>query len=135
MLHAAPPAAPQEPVEYMSSEEHVRRAINHCPSVWTGMSPYLSLTHVDLVFYTLFSMVTSYMPCTGTMALKADTAGVEMFYLCGNQELPAQALPVEEEGLYLLRIVQRMRLEKLQLEGVDRKMNVSSWQIPKLISL
>lgn len=61
---------------------------------------------------------------TGTLALKAFTAGVEMFFLCGNQSLPEQALPDEEEGLYLLKIVQRMRLEKQQLDGVDRKMEV-----------
>lgn len=62
---------------------------------------------------------------TGTLALKTDTAGVEMFFLCGNQSLPELALPAEEEGLCLLRIVQRMRLERQQLDGVDRKMEVS----------
>lgn len=61
---------------------------------------------------------------SGTLALKADTAGVEMFFLCGNESLPALALPAEEEGLCLLRIVQRMRLEKHQLDGVDNKMQV-----------
>ena len=61
----------------------------------------------------------------GTLALKTDTANVEMFFLCGNQSLADLALPAEEEGLCLLRIAQRMKLEKQQLDGVDGKMKVS----------
>lgn len=56
--------------------------------------------------------------------MKADTANVKMFFMCGNESLPSLALPAEEEGLCLLRIVQRMRLEAQQLDGVDRKMEV-----------
>ena len=64
-------------------------------------------------------------PCLlGTLALKTDTAGVEMFFLCGNRSLPELALPAEEGGLCLLRIAQRMKLEKQQLDGVDGKMKV-----------
>jgi len=70
---------------------------------------------------------------TGTLALKTDTAGVEMFYLCGNQALPDLALPAEEGGLCLLKISQRMKLEKPQLEGLDWKIKVShTTGIPKL---
>jgi len=69
----------------------------------------------------------------GTLALKADTAGVEMFFLCGNSSLPELALPAEEQGLCLLRIVQRMRLEQQQLEGVDRKMEVRHEPIDQFV--
>lgn len=92
-----PPPSTQEqmPSPYMPVEDSLRRSLSRYPVVWQG-----------------------------TLALKADTAGVEMFFLCGNEELPERALPAEEEGLCLLRIAQRMRLEKQQLDGVDRKMEV-----------
>ncbi|KAA0711704.1 Msx2-interacting protein SMART/HDAC1-associated repressor protein SPEN -like protein [Triplophysa tibetana] len=57
----------------------------------------------------------------GLLALKNDTAAVQLHFLCGNKALGLRSLPVPESG-GILRIVQRMRLEAQQLEGVTRRM-------------
>lgn len=59
----------------------------------------------------------------GLLALKNDTAAVQLHFLCGNKALGLRSLPVPESG-GILRIVQRMRLEAQQLEGVTRRMTV-----------
>nr|XP_055073310.1 msx2-interacting protein isoform X1 [Misgurnus anguillicaudatus] len=57
----------------------------------------------------------------GLLALKNDTAAVQLHFLCGNKALGMRSLPLPESG-GILRIVQRMRLEAQQLEGVTRRM-------------
>lgn len=54
----------------------------------------------------------------GLLALKNDTAAVQLHFVCGNKTLAQRSL----EGGPLLRIVQRMRLEASQLESVARRM-------------
>ncbi|XP_017543364.2 msx2-interacting protein isoform X1 [Pygocentrus nattereri] len=61
----------------------------------------------------------------GLLALKNDTAAVQLHFVCGNKSLGLRSLPVPETGA-LLRIVQRMRLETPQLEGVARRMTGES---------
>ncbi|XP_012719218.2 msx2-interacting protein isoform X1 [Fundulus heteroclitus] len=61
----------------------------------------------------------------GLLALKNDTAAVQLHFVCGNQALTHRSLPVQEGGA-LLRIVQRMRLEASQLESVARRMTGDS---------
>ncbi|XP_051977693.1 msx2-interacting protein-like isoform X2 [Xyrauchen texanus] len=61
----------------------------------------------------------------GLLALKNDTAAVQLHFLCGNKALGLRSLPVPESG-GMLRIVQRMRLEAQQLEGVARRMTGES---------
>lgn len=60
----------------------------------------------------------------GLLALKNDTAAVQLHFVCGNKALAHRSLPLQEGGA-LLRIVQRMRLEASQLESVARRMTVS----------
>lgn len=60
----------------------------------------------------------------GLLALKNETAAVQLHFVCGNKSLGLRSLPVPETGPPL-RIVQRMRLETQQLEGVARRMTVS----------
>ncbi|KAF7693513.1 hypothetical protein HF521_008829 [Silurus meridionalis] len=61
----------------------------------------------------------------GLLALKNETAAVQLHFVCGNKSLGLRSLPVPETGPPL-RIVQRMRLETQQLEGVARRMTGES---------
>uniref|UniRef100_A0A3P9IY35 Msx2-interacting protein n=1 Tax=Oryzias latipes TaxID=8090 RepID=A0A3P9IY35_ORYLA len=61
----------------------------------------------------------------GLLALKNDTAAVQLHFVCGNKALGHRSLPMQEGGA-LLRIVQRMRLEASQLESVARRMTGDS---------
>ncbi|KAJ8260212.1 hypothetical protein GJAV_G00178400 [Gymnothorax javanicus] len=61
----------------------------------------------------------------GHLALKNDSAAVQLHFVCGNNALAHRSLPPPEGGP-LLRIAQRMRLEGSQLEGVARRMTVDS---------
>lgn len=60
------------------------------------------------------------------MALKNDTAAVQLHFVSGNNVLAHRSLPAPEGGPPL-RIAQRMRLEASQLEGVARRMMVRGW--------
>ena len=62
---------------------------------------------------------------TGTLLLKNTTAVMKMHFVSGCYDVAKGALPNGPDGT-LIRIVQRMRLEPVQLEGVARKMTVSS---------
>ncbi|XP_029007120.1 msx2-interacting protein isoform X2 [Betta splendens] len=61
----------------------------------------------------------------GLLALKNDTAAVQLHFVCGNKALAHRSLPLQDGGA-LLRIVQRMRLEASQLESVARRMTGDS---------
>ncbi|XP_067328806.1 msx2-interacting protein [Anolis sagrei] len=61
----------------------------------------------------------------GLLALKNDTAAVQLHFVSGNNVLAHRSLPAPEGGPPL-RIAQRMRLEASQLEGVARRMTVES---------
>ena len=56
---------------------------------------------------------------TGTLGLKNDMANVRLHYVSGNRDLARASLP--DKGS-TLKIMQRMRLEDSQLDGVARKM-------------
>ena len=57
--------------------------------------------------------------------LKNDAAAVQLHFLSGNLQLAQGSLPSQgEQHTPVLRIAQRMRLEKTQLEGVDRRIQV-----------
>ncbi|XP_032237951.2 msx2-interacting protein [Nematostella vectensis] len=64
----------------------------------------------------------------GLVALKNDTAAVQMHYLSGNSRLAEASLPQAPAAQAMatvpppLRIAQRMKLEQSQLEGVVRRM-------------
>lgn len=62
----------------------------------------------------------------GLLALKNDTAAVQLHFVSGNNVLAHRSLPAPEGGPPL-RIAQRMRLEASQLEGVARRMMVRAW--------
>lgn len=59
----------------------------------------------------------------GLLALKNDTAAVQLHFVSGNNVLAHRSLPLSDGGPPL-RIAQRMRLEVTQLEGVARRMTV-----------
>ncbi|XP_036600210.1 msx2-interacting protein isoform X3 [Trichosurus vulpecula] len=61
----------------------------------------------------------------GLLALKNDTAAVQLHFVSGNNVLAHRSLPTSEVGPPL-RIAQRMRLEASQLEGVTRRMKVET---------
>lgn len=57
--------------------------------------------------------------------LKNDAAAVQLHFLSGNVQLANSSLPQQtEQKTPVLRISQRMRLEKTQLDGVDRRIQV-----------
>lgn len=65
----------------------------------------------------------------GLLALKNDSAAVQMHYLAGNGRLAEVSLPqTPANGIGSvpppIRIAQRMKLEPSQLEGVIRRMQV-----------
>lgn len=62
----------------------------------------------------------------GHLALKNDSAAVQLHFVSGNNVLTHRSLPPSEGGPPL-RIAQRMRLEASQLEGVARRMTVSTF--------
>ena len=62
----------------------------------------------------------------GLLMLKNDSAAVQLHFLSGNVQLAKSSLPLQQsdQAMPILRISQRMRLEKTQLEGVDRRIQV-----------
>lgn len=59
--------------------------------------------------------------------LKNDSAAVQLHFLSGNVQLAKSSLPQQpDQAMPVLRISQRMRLEKTQLEGVDRRIQVKA---------
>ena len=68
----------------------------------------------------------------GHLNLKNDSAAVQLHFLSGNVQLAKLSLPQPtEQSTPTLKIAQRMRLEKTQLEGVGRRMQVSRSRIKK----
>lgn len=62
----------------------------------------------------------------GHLSLKNDAAAVQLHFLSGNAGLAKQSLPAPvDQRTPVLRIDKRMRLEPTQLEGVERRMQVS----------
>ncbi|XP_041744458.2 msx2-interacting protein isoform X5 [Coregonus clupeaformis] len=70
----------------------------------------------------------------GLLALKNDQAAVQLHFVCGNKGLALRSLPLPEGGA-LLRIVQRMRLEASQLDGVARRMTQGESEFCLLLAL
>lgn len=60
----------------------------------------------------------------GLLALKNDSAAVQMHFVGGSPAVAGDTLARADAGTPMLRIAQRMRLEPAQLEGVHRKMMV-----------
>lgn len=61
----------------------------------------------------------------GLLALKNDSAAVQMHFVGGNPAVAGDTLPRYTDGSTPpLRIAQRMRLEPAQLDQVHRKMKV-----------
>lgn len=61
----------------------------------------------------------------GLLALKNDSAAVQMHFVGGNPGVAGDTLSRHhEQATPLLRIAQRMRLEPAQLDQVHRKMKV-----------
>ena len=61
----------------------------------------------------------------GHLTLKNDLAAVQLHFLSGNAEIAKKSLPPGSNHVTpTLRIAQRMRLEKSQLEGVERRIQV-----------
>ena len=60
--------------------------------------------------------------------LKNDMAAVQLHFLSGNLQLAKVCLPQPvEQHTPSLRIAQRMRLEKTQLEGVEKRIQVNTY--------
>ena len=66
----------------------------------------------------------------GHLTLKNDLTAVQLHFLGGNAELAKMSLPPGNDKLTpTLHIAQRMRLEKSQLDGVERRIQVNITRI------
>ncbi|XP_043917801.1 msx2-interacting protein [Protopterus annectens] len=96
-------------------------SVPHTESQPVKQEPPASQRPVDMV-----QLLTKYpIVWQGLLALKNDTAAVQLHFVSGNNVLAHRSLPAPEGGPPL-RIAQRMRLEASQLEGVARRMMVES---------
>ncbi|ODN03900.1 hypothetical protein Ocin01_02796, partial [Orchesella cincta] len=63
----------------------------------------------------------------GLLALKNDSAAVQMHFVSGSMNVARDSLPSHPDGsIPPLRISQRMRLEPNQLDGVARKLQINA---------
>lgn len=84
------------------------------------------LDHTGLRSVDMVQLLTKYpIIWQGHLALKNDTAAVQLHFVSGNNVLAHRSLPPPEGGAFL-RIAQRMRLEASQLEGVARRMTAEN---------
>ncbi|XP_013990827.2 msx2-interacting protein isoform X1 [Salmo salar] len=112
-LQKGPPVfMPSPPVAPLSSSSQWH------PEGKLGHSGYRSVDMVQLLMK--YPIVWQ-----GLLALKNDSAAVQLHFVSGNNVLAHRSLPPLEGGAPL-RIAQRMRLEASQLEGVARRMMVES---------
>ncbi|MCP3664998.1 MAG: hypothetical protein GY696_21290, partial [Gammaproteobacteria bacterium] len=82
------------------------------------------LPNVDLMTSYRMPHLAAYPICwTGILGLKNDMANVQMHFVSGCRDLALEYLP--ETGANM-KIVQRMRLEDQQIEGVKKKMETKS---------
>ena len=66
----------------------------------------------------------------GHLALKNAQATVQMHFVSGNPNIARASLPPIVDGeSQFVRISQRMRLDPAQLDGVYRKIQVSSFNL------
>ncbi|XP_041952876.1 msx2-interacting protein [Alosa sapidissima] len=90
------------------------------------MRPDLKFEHTEHRSVDTVKLLTKYpIVWQGLLALKNDTAAVQLHFVSGNNILAQRSLPPVEVAP-ILRIAQRMRLEAAQLEGVARRMTVES---------
>jgi hypothetical protein len=82
------------------------------------------MNNVDLMTSYRMPHLAAYPICwTGILGLKNDMANVQMHFVSGCRDLALEYLP--ETGANM-KIVQRMRLEDQQIEGVKKKMETKS---------
>ncbi|XP_052397448.1 msx2-interacting protein isoform X1 [Carassius gibelio] len=95
-------------------------------SVSSQMRSDFKLDHTGLRSVDMVQLLTKYpIIWQGHLALKNDTAAVQLHFVSGNNVLAHRSLPSPEGGAFL-RIAQRMRLEASQLEGVARRMTAEN---------
>jgi len=108
---APPPAHPQHPQLRLAQSPGVSDLSRSRPSSPAAYAPTTEYTLPHLAAYPICWL--------GTLGLKNEMANVRMHYVSGNRDLARASLP--DKGS-TLKIMQRMRLEDSQLEGVARKM-------------
>uniref|UniRef100_A0A9J8C4N3 Msx2-interacting protein n=1 Tax=Cyprinus carpio carpio TaxID=630221 RepID=A0A9J8C4N3_CYPCA len=95
-------------------------------SASSQMPSDFKLDHTGLRSIDMVQLLTKYpIIWQGHLALKNDTAAVQLHFVSGNSVLAHRSLPPPEGGAFL-RIAQRMRLEASQLEGVARRMTAEN---------
>ncbi|XP_036387641.1 msx2-interacting protein isoform X2 [Megalops cyprinoides] len=120
-MELAPPAAGQKGSQPFLSAQLPPSSSGPPPARLDGKPEHPVHRPVDMV-----QLLTKYpIVWQGLLALKSDTAAVQLHFVSGNNVLAHRSLPPPEGGP-LLRIAQRMRLEASQLEGVARRMTVES---------
>ncbi len=84
----------------------------------------------DLIYKLHFLLQRYPIMWQGLLALKNDSAAVQMHFVSGSMNVARDSLPSNPDGsIPPLRISQRMRLEQNQLEGVTRKLQVCIFHV------
>ncbi|KAI4895986.1 hypothetical protein NFI96_025271 [Prochilodus magdalenae] len=95
-------------------------------SVPSQIRPDIKLDHAGHPSVDMVHLLKKYpIVWQGHLALKNDSAAVQLHFVSGNNVLAHRSLPPPEGGPPL-RIAQRMRLEASQLDGVARRMTIES---------
>ena len=120
-----PPSAHQEhfrggqpPVAHSSQSMRLNSGAPS-PGLQDLRSRPASPTYAPTSDYTLPHLAQYPICWAGTLGLKNDMANIRMHYVSGNRDLARAAMP---DNGSTLKIMQRMRLEDSQLDGVARKM-------------
>ncbi|KAM6977007.1 msx2-interacting protein [Aplochiton taeniatus] len=92
------------------------------PATSSQLRPYAKLEPSGYHSIDMVQLLTKYpIVWQGLLALKNDSAAVQLHFVSGNNVLAQRSLPPPEGGA-LLRVAQRMRLEASPLETVARRM-------------
>ena len=138
----APPAHLRSPYPLAASEAPIERALtpelHHKQlAIGTPPPPLPSPAPAPVAADSLLMLLQRYpVMWQGLLALKNDQAAVQMHLVFGNPSVARDSLPWNSDGTTPpLRIVQRMRLEPTQVEGVARKMQVRTYKLYRKIVL
>jgi hypothetical protein len=112
--------------DFSTSRPQSPAVLSYQPLYAAGSSSSSAVANNDVLPLTNYRLpyLAAYPICwSGTLALKNDMASVQMHYVSGSRDLAKASLPVSGATL---KIVQRMRLEDAQIDGVKRKMDTRS---------
>ena len=117
-----PPAAHSSQIKRLTHSAGVTDfSTNKAPSPQHQL--YASSNEPSVTDYRMWHLAAYPICWSGILGLKNDMANVQMHYVSGCRDLAREYLPQQGSNL---KIVQRMRLEDAQIDGVKKKMDTKS---------